>query len=91
MNIEEITVGESWACKFRTTTFVDDQGNPISAQLNIGEAHPGKPDVYEGVGVIEVRDVEKQLVQVYDINCEQRFTVRFSDCWDVDTVEWTDE
>lgn len=91
MNLDEITVGESWACKFRTTTFVNDEGKPIEANLQIGESHPGHPDTYEGLGVIEVRDIEKKLVQVYDVDCQKRFTVKFEDCWDIDRVDWTNE
>lgn len=91
MTLEEIVAGESWACRFKTTTFVNNEGKPVQAQLNIGQAHPGKPGTYEGLGVIEVRDTEKRLVQVYDVESHQRFTVNFDDCWDVDRVDWTDE
>ena len=33
MQIEDIPSGESWACRFRTTTFVDAEGEPVSANL----------------------------------------------------------
>ena len=92
MNIQDIPVGESWACRFRTTTFVDAQGAPVTSKnLQPGEAHPGTPEVYEGVGVIQVRDLDNQLVQLQCVESLQQFTVKFDDCWDVDTIEWQEE
>lgn len=91
MQIEDIPAGESWACRFRTTTFVDSEGTPITANLQLGEAHPGTPQVYESIGVIQVRDMEAQRVQLQDVHSLQQFTVSFEDCWDVDTIEWTEE
>ncbi len=88
MQIEDIPVGESWACRFRTTTFLDEDGVPISANLQLGQAHPGTPGLYEGIGVIQVRDLENQRVQLQDTASLQQFTVSVDDCWDVDTIEW---
>ena len=91
MQIEDIPVGESWACRFRTTTFLDEDGMPRSANLQLGQAHPGTPGLYEGIGVIQVRDLENQRVQLQDTASLQQFTVSFDDCWDVDTIEWIEE
>jgi|TARA_B110000285_G_scaffold2797_1_gene2925 hypothetical protein len=91
MQIEDIPSGESWACRFRTTTFVDAEGEPVSANLQLGQAHPGKPEVYEGIGVIQVRDVANSRVQLQDTRSLRQFTVAFDDCWDFDTIEWTEE
>jgi hypothetical protein len=41
-----------------------------------------------GIGVIQVRDRENQLVQLQCVESLQQFTVSFDDCWDVDTIEW---
>ena len=92
MDIQDIPVGESWACRFRTTTFVDELGLPVRANsLQIGGTHPGTPQVYEGVGVIQVRDIANQRVQLQDTVSFEQFTVSFDDCWDADTIEWTEE
>ena len=91
MKIEDIPAGESWACRFRTTTFVDAEGEPVTANLQLGQAHPGEPKVYEGIGIIQVRDVEQRRVQLQDTTSLRQFTVNFDDCWDVDTIEWTEE
>jgi len=92
MKIQDIPVGESWACRFRTVTFVDETGTPVSASgLQVGQAHPGTPEVYESIGVIQVRDMEQSLVQLQDTVSLQQFTVAFDDCWDVDTIEWQEE
>jgi len=92
MNIQDIPVGESWACRFRTTTFLDAQGKPVEAyNLAVGQAHPGNPGVYEGIGVIQVRDLDNQRVQLQDVETLKQFTVDFADCWDVDTIEWRED
>ncbi len=92
MEIMDIPAGESWACKFKTTTFLDTEGMPIEAyNLALGQAHPGRPGEYEGIGVIQVRDADKQRVQLQCVDSLKQFTVAFEDCWDIDTIEWTEE
>lgn len=92
MEIKDIPAGTSWACKFRTTTFLDKAGQPIEAyNLALGQAHPGLPGLYESIGVIQVRDVENQRVQLQCVNSLKQFTVPFEHCWDLDTIEWTEE
>lgn len=91
MHIRDIPAGESWACRFRVNTFVDAQGVPVSANLQLGQAHPGTPGVYEGIGVIQVRDLAQERVQLQCTQTLQQFTVAFDDCWDVDTIEWTED
>lgn len=89
MDITDIPAGSSWACRFRTTTFLDSQGQPVTARnLALGQAHPGVPGEYTSIGVIQVRDVDNQRVQLQCVESLQQFTVAFEDCWDVDTVEW---
>ena len=91
MKLEELTVGESWACKFKVTTFVDEQGKVIDAKLCVGEKHPGKPSVYEGLGIIKVRDVENDLVKLIDVESKKEFCVAWENCWDPDTIEWSSD
>jgi len=92
MHMQDITEGTSWACRFKTTTFLDTNGQPITApNLALGQAHPGTPGEYEGVGVIQVRDCANQRVQLMCTESLQQFTVSFDDCWDIDTVEWCEE
>lgn len=89
MEIKDIPAGESWACKFRTTTFLDAQGQPVAAQnLQLGQAHPGSPGVYESLGIICTRDLESARVELQDTQSTQRFIVDFDNCWALDTIEW---
>ena len=88
--LDELPVGTAWATRFRTTTFLKD-GKPVHADVKIGEAHPGTPGVYEGLGVIAVRDTQKQMLEVIDTLSQQRFTVSYEDCWDWDEVEWNEQ
>jgi len=92
MNIQDIPAGESWACRFRTTTFLDSQGKPVAAKnLQLGQPHPGTPGEYTSIGVIQVRDLENSRVQLQCVETLEQFTVNFEDCWDCDTIEWTEE
>tara|TARA_B110000977_G_scaffold51274_1_gene69613 strand:- start:1111 stop:1398 length:288 start_codon:yes stop_codon:yes gene_type:complete len=92
MDIKDIPAGESWACRFRTTTFLSADGMPVEAyNLALGQAHPGVPGEYEGIGVIQVRDIEKQRVQLQCTESLKQFTVAFDDCWDIDTIEWAED
>lgn len=91
MNISDITPGSSWACEFTTTTWLDNDGSAVQApNLNLGEVHPGKPGTYTSIGVIRVRDVEQELVELVDTRSECVFTVPWSACSRVEPVEWID-
>jgi len=87
-DIADITVGESWACEFTTTTFLDEHGVPISRNLQLGESHPGAPGEYTGVGVIQVRDTTNRTVQLQDTQTQQTFVVSWDNIRNVDRVEW---
>ncbi len=87
--IQDITAGESWACRFRTTTFLDSDGAPVEQKnLQLGQAHPGTPGTYESIGIIQVRDSKREVVQLEDVESHQQFVVDFQDCWDIDRIEW---
>lgn len=92
MDIRDIPAGESWGCRFRVTTFLDSEGMPVEAiNIAVGQSHPGKPGTYEGVGVIQVRDLENERVQLQDVATLKQFTVSFDDVWDCDTIEWVED
>jgi hypothetical protein len=92
MEMKDIPAGTSWACRFKTTTFLDKNGAPIEAyNLALGQAHPGTPGEYQGVGVIQVRDLEAERVQLQCVESLKQFTVSFKDCWDIDTIEWVED
>ncbi len=87
--IHNITTGESWACRFRTTTFLDSNGEPVKVtNLQMGQAHPGAPGEYTSIGIIQVRDKDREVVQLEDTRSHQQFVVDFEDCWDIDRIEW---
>ena len=91
MEIKDIEPGRSYACRFKVQTFVDNEGNPVDTRnIQIGQKVPGSPGEYVGFGVIQVRDSDNLLVEVWDTDLEREWTVAWSDCWDVDTVEWSE-
>jgi hypothetical protein len=46
--------------------------------------------MYEGFGVILVRDVENEQVKIRDEESLFHFVIPFKDIWDVDTVDWVE-
>jgi hypothetical protein len=93
MQISEMKSGQSYACKFRVHTFVDENNNPKDTKnLNIGETiTDAAPGIYTGFGAISKRDTDKQLLEIVDLdNPGFTWTVSWSDVWDVDTLEYTD-
>jgi len=87
MDIKEITVGKSYACKFRVKTLLDALGRPAP---NLSDQPINGTGLYEGLGVLIQRDLEKELVKLKDEKSSKEFVVPFSDIWDVDEVEWVD-
>lgn len=91
MHIQDCEPGTSYACRFKTLAFLDGQGRPVQANLEIGQAHPGQPGVYESIGIIQIRDLANQRVQLRDTVSDLTFSVAIEDCWDVDVIEWVDK
>ena len=87
MDIKEITPGKSYACKFRVKTMLDTMGRPAP---NLSDVPIKGTGLYEGLGVLIQRDLEKELVKLKDEKSSKEFVVPFSDIWDVDEVEWVD-
>ena len=85
ISIEDITPGESYACKFRVETMLDTMGRPAP---NLSDVPLRGLGVYEGIGVLMQRDTEQRLVKLQDEKSKREFVVSFDDIWDIDTVEW---
>lgn len=86
--IEDITPGQSYACKFKVRTLLDNLGRPapnLSDQPLAGEGN------YEGFGFLMQRDMDQRLVKLKDDKSNKEFVVSFDDIWDIDTVEFEDE
>jgi hypothetical protein len=49
------------------------------------------PGMYEGIGVIQVRDTASEHVQLKDEKSGKEFIVPFKQIWDIDTAEFTDD
>lgn len=86
IDIQDVTPGASYACKFRVETMLDEFGRL-----------PGLSDTplkgvgtYEGVGVLLQRDLDQRLVKLQDEKSRREFVVSFDDIWDIDTVDWVD-
>ena len=84
IDIRDITPGESYACKFRVETMLDQLGRPAP---NLSDVPLKGPGVYESFGFLKQRDTDKELVIVVDEATKREFVVKFEDLWDIDTVE----
>lgn len=87
IDIKDITVGKSYACKFRVETLLDEYGR-IPGLSDTPIKGTGK---YEGFGILMQRDLKKELVKLQDQKSKKEFVVPFHDIWDVDEIEWVDE
>ena len=58
IDISEIQVGESYACKFKIETMLDEFGRPPG----LSDTPLKGPGMYEGIGVIQVREDRKSVV-----------------------------
>jgi len=85
--IEDITPGESYACKFRVETMLDTLGRPAP---NLSDVPVKGVGMYEGLGVLMQRDTEQRLVKLQDQKSSKEFVVSFDNIWDIDVIEWTD-
>ena len=88
MQPQDIQPGHSYACQFRTHCFLDSEGAPVQAQLQVGQSHPGTPGEYISTGVIQVRDTHNQRFKLVDTQTLAEFVVDWQDTWDIDLVEW---
>ena len=86
IKIEDIEVGKSYACKFKVETMLDTFGRVPG----LSDTPLKGPGMYEGIGVIQVRDTAGKRVQLKDEKSKKEFVVPFSHIWDVDEVEWVD-
>ncbi len=87
IDILDIEVGKSYACKFKVETMLDTFGRPPG----LSDTPLAGPGMYEGVGVIQVRDTASERVQLKDEKTGKEFVVPFSQIWDVDTAEFSDD
>ena len=85
IKIEDITPGQSYACKFKVEHMLDQDGN-----LSDGEGSIFELGTYEGLGIIITRDTEQRLVKVKDQASSKEFVASYDSIWDVDDVEWAD-
>lgn len=85
MKIQDVQVGKSYACKFKVKTMLDDLGRPAP---NLSDRPLAGEKMYESIGVIEIRDTEKEMVQVVDEKSSKKFVVSFADIWDIDEAEF---
>ena len=87
IKIEDVKPGQSYACKFRVETMLDDMGRPAP---NLSDQPLKGKGLYEGLGVLVSRDMNTRLVELEDEKSKKKFVVSFDDIWDIDTVEWVD-
>tara|TARA_R110000868_G_scaffold159563_1_gene388529 strand:- start:368 stop:652 length:285 start_codon:yes stop_codon:yes gene_type:complete len=87
IDIEDITPGESYACKFRVKTMLDEHDRPAP---NLTDTPLKGVGDYESLGVLMQRDTEQRLVKLKDQKSSKEFVVGYNDIWDIDTVDWVE-
>ena len=87
VNIQDITPGQSYACKFKVETMLDALGRPAP---NLSDQPLSGVRIYEGLGVLMARDLDQRLVQLKDQESGKEFVISFDDIWDVDDIDWVE-
>jgi|TARA_B110000259_G_C13969951_1_gene384280 hypothetical protein len=85
MTPNDITAGETWAAKFRTTRMLGTDGKPV-VNLKVGETAQG-PGNWESVGIIVKRDTASSKLELVDVFDQTRHVVDYGDVWDIDRAE----
>ena len=75
-SIDDVKVGSSVACKFKTFTMLDTFGRPPG----LSDTPLKGPGEYESLGVIKTRYSEQRLVEVEDTKSTRVFVVSYDDC-----------
>lgn len=86
---EDITPGETWACRYRTTRMLAADGTPV-VNMSVGDTAAGPGD-YESIGVILTRDRENRRLEVRDLSDGTTHVVDYGDAWDIDRAVIIDE
>ena len=87
IDIREITVGESYGCKFRVKNVPLDEFGRLGGLLSLADLPIASYGDYEGFGFLKQRDTEQELVVVVDEKSDKEFICEYADIWDVDTIE----
>jgi len=85
----DIKPGEHWGCRYRVEKMLDENGVPVK-NLQIGDTAAG-PGYVEGTAFIKKRDVDKELLEIVDIETSEVYVVPFANVWDIDTVVVKDD
>jgi hypothetical protein len=78
----DITSGELWACQYRTTRMLGNDGKPVR-NMALGDTARG-PGLYESTGVIVTRDRRNQRLEIVDVHDQSRHVVNYADVWAID-------
>jgi|TARA_B110000483_G_scaffold113468_1_gene137846 hypothetical protein len=87
IDIKEITVGQSYGCKFRVSNVPLDEFGCLGGPLSLADLPIKEYGEYEGFGFLKQRDTEQELVVVIDEKSDNEFVCAYTDIWDVDEVE----
>jgi len=87
LKINEVEMGKSYACRFKTQTILDEKGLPVTPLSSNTIKGPG---VYESLGILTQRDLTNNLVKLVDEPTKIEFVVPIDDIWDIDEIEWVE-
>ena len=83
MNIETITPGKSYTCKFvKRNIPLDRHGRP-GGMLSWADLPIERYGDYTSQGELSARDTNTRLVEVVENNTNKTFVVGFDDVWDL--------
>jgi hypothetical protein len=85
----DITPGETWACRYKTTRMLGEDGRPVINQRP-GDTAKG-PGEWQSIGVILTRDRENRRLEIRDLEDGTTHVVDYGDAWDIDRAVYIED
>lgn len=90
MTPHDIKPGRSYACYYTLRDIPLDEFDRPGGLYSLADLPIKRTGDWEGFGVIQTRDTEQQLLEVFDTTLKRTFVVAYADVRDIDTAEYAD-
>ena len=87
MKPQDIVPGQSYACYYTLRDIPLDKWNRPGGLLSLADVPIHRTGDWEGFGVIQTRDTQQELFEIWDTELKRTFVVAWQDCRDIDVAE----
>jgi len=86
MKPQDIQAGHSYACYYTLRDIPLDEWDRPGGLLSMSDVPIKRTGDWEGFGLIQTRDSEAELFEIYDLELKRTFVVPFADTRDIDVA-----